>query len=348
VTTSQGRSRLRKLVVVGAVAVLLVAGLTGFRLLRGGGTTFSALFDTTVGLYKGSDVEVLGVSVGSVTAVKPEGSKVRVTMRLDRGRSVAADTGAVIVAPTLVSDRYVQLTKPYTSGAKLRDGATISQTATPVEIDQLYNSLDSIMKDLGPDGANKNGALSRLLQVAAANLQGNGKDINTMIGEFGKATGTLADSGDDLFATIGNLEAINKTLADHNTSVAGVNRQFAQVTQYLADDRDDMAAAVANLGDAMADLDDFINDNRDQLKTSVQKLVGPTQVLVKEKKSLKEAVRTMPLALQDFLSAYDVNSNTIEGRGDLNELSLWSKDGLSARTSTDAPPTLLPGVGGDK
>lgn len=339
-------ARLRNLVVVGAIAVLLVTGLTGFRLLRGGGTTFSALFNTTVGLYKGSAVEVLGVSVGTVTAVKPEGSKVRVTMRLDRGRSVAADTGAVIVAPTLVSDRYVQLTKPYTSGAKLREGATITQTATPVEIDQLYNSLDSIMKDLGPDGANKNGALSRLLQVAAANLQGNGKDINTMIGEFGKATGTLADSGDDLFATIGNLEAINKTLADHNTSVAGVNRQFAQVTQYLAQDRDDMAAAVANLGDAMADLDDFINNNRDQLKTSVQKLVGPTQVLVKEKKSLKEAVRTMPLALQDFLSAYDVNSNTIEGRGDLNELSLWSKDGLSARTSTNAPPTLLPGVGG--
>lgn len=338
----------RVLVPVIVLVVLVGAGFAGVRLMRGGGTTFSALFDSTVGLYKGSDVEILGVPVGSVTAVKPEGDKVRVTMRLDHGQDAAADTAAVIVAPTLVSDRFVQLTKPYTSGKKLADGATITSTATPVEIDKLYQSLDSIAKDLGPEGANRNGALSKLLKVAAANLQGNGKGINTMISEFGKATGTLADSGDDLFATIGNLESINKVLADHDTSVAGINRQFAAVTQELADDRDDMAAAVANLGDAMADLDGFIKDNREQLRGSVKKLVGPTQVLVKQQKSLREAVRTIPLALQDFLQAYDVNSNTISGRADLNELSLWAKDGLSGRTSKNAPPTIIPGMGDDQ
>ena len=330
------------------VVVLACVAFGGLKLMRSGGTTFSALFDSTVGLYKGSDVEILGVPVGTVTAVKPEGDKVRVSMHLDRGQSAAADTAAVIVAPTLVSDRYVQLTKPYTSGKRLASGATITQTAVPVEIDKLYQSLDSIAKDLGPDGANKNGALSRLLKVAAANLKGNGTGINTMINEFGKATGTLADSGDDLFATIGNLESINSTLAQHDTSVAGINRQFAAVTQELAGDRDDMAAAVANLGDAMADLDGFIKDNRDQLHSSVKKLIGPTQVLVKQKKSLQEAVKLIPLALQDFLQAYDVDSNTVEGRADLNELSLWAKDGLSARTSSNAPPTLLPGLGADE
>ncbi|WGL53044.1 MCE family protein [Nocardioides sp. BP30] len=339
---------MRRIIVPLIVVALLAVGVTGLRLMRGGGTTFSALFDSTVGLYRGSDVEILGVPVGTVTAVEPTGDKVRVTMRLDRGQKVAADTAAVIIAPTLVSDRYVQLTTPYTSGKRLASGATITRTAVPVEVDKLYQSLDSIAKDLGPDGANKNGALSRLLQVAAANLQGNGKDINTMIGEFGKATGTLADSGDDLFATIGNLESINKVLAQHDTSVAGINRQFAAVTDELAGDRDDMAAAVANLGDAMADLDGFIKDNRDQLKASVQKLVGPTQVLVNQKKSLREAVKLIPLALQDFLQAYDVTSNTIEGRADLNELSLWAKDGLSGRTSANAPPTLIPGLGDDR
>ena len=166
--TAPRARRVRNLTLLVAVAALLVVGLTGARMLRSGGTQFSALFNTTVGLYKGSDVQVLGVTVGSVTGVKPEGDKVRVTMRLDHGQAAAADTGAVIVAPTLVSDRYVQLTTPYTSGAKLRDGATITHTATPVEIDQLYSSLDSIAKDLGPDGANKNGALSRLLKVAGS------------------------------------------------------------------------------------------------------------------------------------------------------------------------------------
>ncbi|WP_278257026.1 MlaD family protein [Nocardioides convexus] len=53
-------------------------------------------------------MQVLGVPVGRVTKVEPVGEKVRVSMELDKGEKVAADTGAVIVAPTLVSDRYVQ------------------------------------------------------------------------------------------------------------------------------------------------------------------------------------------------------------------------------------------------
>ncbi|MEX0426188.1 MCE family protein [Nocardioides sp. DS6] len=336
---------LRRLLVAAVVVVVVgVAGSAVASAYRGNTTTFSALFNSTIGLYPGSDVEILGVSIGHVTKVEPEGAKVRVTMELDHGQAAAADTAAVVVAPTLVSDRYVQLTKPYTSGRKLADGAVITATAVPAEIDDLYDSLDDLTKQLGPDGANKTGALSRFLSVAADNLQGNGTDINTMINQFGKATGTLADSGDDLFATIGNLEKISSTLEQHDSSVAGVNKQLATVSKYLADDRTDMAAAVRNLSGAMADLQSFIKDNRSKLQTSVTNLQGPTQVLVKEKQALAETVQTIPLALQNFLAAYDAGSNTISGRGDLNELTLWSKDGLTAATSDSAPPTLVPGV----
>ncbi|WP_370618385.1 MCE family protein [Mumia sp. Pv 4-285] len=335
---------------IGAV-VIAALGLSGFasdRVLAAGGTDVTALFDSTVGLYPGSDVQVLGVPVGTVTAVEPEDGKVRVTMTLDRGQSVAADTAAVIVAPTLVSDRYVQLTEPYTGGEALESGAVIKKTAVPVEIDDLYASLNDVGQQLGPDGANKNGALSRLLDVAAENLDGQGADLNTMISEFGKATGTLSNSDEDLFATIANLKSFNDMLVENDQSVADVNRQFASVSDYLAEDREQMAEAVKNLGDAMVILDDFIKDNRDNLKTSVDNLKGPTQVLVNQRKSLDEAVRTIPLALQNFLKAYNVQTNTVDGRGNLNEVSLWSTNGLDAQTSDAAPPVLLPGLGEDR
>jgi len=331
-------------IVVVAIVFVAVAGAALASAALASHTTFSALFTSTVGLYPGSDVQILGVTVGHVTQVDPDGAKVRVTMQLDHGQAAAADTGAVIIAPTLVSDRYVQLTTPYTSGAKLGDGAVITKTAVPAEIDDLYNSLDDLTKELGPDGANKTGALSRFLTVAAANLRGNGTDINTMINQFGKATGTLADSGDDLFATIGNLQQISSTLEQHDAAVSGVNSQLATVSRYLAADRTDMRAAVRNLAGAMADLQSFIKDNRKQLTASVENLQGPTQVLVNEKRALADTIRTIPLALQDFVGAYDPGSNTVDGRGDLNELTLWSKDGLNARSSADAPPTLLPSV----
>ncbi|MFC6151024.1 MULTISPECIES: MCE family protein [Mumia] len=333
--------------VIGAV-IIAALGLSGFasdRVLAAGGTEVSALFESTVGLYPGSDVQVLGVPVGTVTAVEPEAGKVRVSMKLDRGQDVGAESAAVIVAPTLVSDRYVQLTEPYTGGAKLESGAVIEKTAVPVEIDDLYASLNDVGQQLGPDGANKNGALSRLLDVAAKNLDGQGADLNTMIAEFGKATGTLSNSDDDLFATIANLKSFNDMLVENDQSVADVNRQFASVSDYLAEDREQMAEAVENLGDAMVILDDFIKDNRANLKTSVDNLKGPTQVLVNQRKSLDEAVRTIPLALQNFLTAYNVQTNTVDGRGNLNEVSLWSTNGLDAKSSDDAPPVLLPGLG---
>lgn len=335
--------------VVGLVALAVLGGgaAAGRELLERDGTRVDALFESTVGLYPGSDVQVLGVPVGTVTAVEPEGDAVRVSMQLDPGRRVAADTRAVIVAPTMVSDRYVQLTAPYVDGPALESGAEIGldETAVPVEIDELYGSLDDLGRTLGPDGANADGALSDLLTTAAENLDGQGAGINTMIREFAKASGTLADSDEAFFATLGNLQELSTMLVAHDDAVAHVNRQFAAVTDYLAQDRDDLALAVGNLGEALAVVDDFIRENRGHLRTSVRNLTGPTRVLQQQKRALAETVRLVPLVLQNFLAAYDVGTGTLNGRGNLNELTLWSTDGLSGRTSEDAPPTLLPGTG---
>src|SRR3546814_3340937 len=195
-----------------ALAALLVIAAAAFAINRWvldeDRTEVVALFDSTVGLYPGSDVQVLGVPVGTVTTVEPKDDHVRVTMELDPGQQIAADTGAVLVAPTLVSDRFVQLTKAYDGGDKLVSGTVLAaeRTAVPVEIDQLYQSLQDVSTKLGPEGANKNGALSDLLQVAADNLDGQGRDLNVMLEEFSKATATLSDTGGDFFSVVSTAQ----------------------------------------------------------------------------------------------------------------------------------------------
>lgn len=334
------RSRTVRTLGIFAVVLLAVAAVMVVKNVRDANSVhFDALFDSTVGLYEGSDVQVLGVPVGVVTDVKPEGGHVRVSMRLDHGQNIASNTDAVVVAPTLVSDRYVQLTEPYTGGQKLADGSTISQdrTAVPVEIDEMYESLNDLGQKLGPNGANENGALSDLLDVAAENLDGQGGKLNRMLGEFGKATKTLSDSDDDLFATVANLKEFNDMLVSNDRTLADVNRKFASVSNYLAEDREDLADAVSNLGGALADVEDFIHDNRSELKSSVDNLLAPTRVLVDQKNSLEESVRTIPLLLQNFMNAYNKNTGTLDGRGNLNELTVWS----------DGPPTMFDDKGGD-
>lgn len=340
-------TRVRWIAIATGIALVVTAAVVGMRLLRTQ-TEFTAEFAAAVGLYPGSDVQILGVPVGVVTAVEPRGEGVRVRMRLDDGQKVARGTGAVVVAPTLVSDRYVQLTEPWTGGAALEDGAHIEQTAVPVEIDEMYESLVDVGTALGPNGANRDGALSAFLEAMAANLDGQGADINTMLAEFSEASATIDGFDGDFFETVRHLDTLNSTLLANDTGVAGANRQLAVVSRYLADDRENLSAAILELGEAMALLEGFIKDNRAALRKSVDGLHGPTQVLVNQRRSIDEAVRTIPLALQNFLLAYDARTNTVSGRGNLNELTVWSNDGKSARTSDDAPPLLLPGMDGEE
>lgn len=339
--------RIRWTAVVVGLALVVAGAVAGVRMLRTT-TEVTAEFDAAVGLYPGSDVQVLGVPVGRVVAVDPVGDRVRVRMEIDEGRKVAAETGAVIVAPTLVSDRYVQLTEPWVGGESLEDGDTITKTAVPVEIDDMYESLADIGRQLGPDGANREGALSDFLQVLAKNLDGQGAGLNRMLTEFSKASATVSGFDDDFFATVSSLDTLNSTLLAHDAGVSGANEQLAVVARYLAEDRTNLSSAITELGEAMALLEGFVKDNRAAIQESVEGLQGPTRVLVNQRKSLEEAVRTIPLALQNFINGYDPGSNTLSGRGNLNELTLWSKDGKSARTSGDAPPLLLPGVDGEE
>lgn len=339
------RSRIRWIAIATGLALVVTGVVVGLRLLRDT-TEFTAEFDAAVGLYPGSDVQILGVPVGVVTAVEPRGDGVLVTIELDEGQKVAKDTGAVVVAPTLVSDRYVQLTEPWDGGPALKDGATIAKTAVPVEIDEMYESLVDVSDAMGPDGANRDGALSAFLTTLAKNLDGQGADINTMLSEFSDASATIDGFDQDFFDTVRHLDTLNTTLLKNDTGVLGANKQLALVARYLAEDRENMSAAILELGDAMALLEGFVHDNRAALKKSVDGLLGPTRVLVNQRKSIDEAVRTIPLALQNFLRAYDPASNTMSGRGNLNELTVWSEDGKTARSSADAPPVMLPGIDG--
>jgi len=305
------------------VAAVLVAG--GVLVYRGThrGTQVTAYFTETVGVYPGSGVRVLGVPVGTVDSVQPEGTQVKVTMTISHGVAIPAGADAVVAAPSVVADRYVQLTPAYTGGPRLADGAVIplARTATPVEVDQLYASLDQLANALGPRGVNKNGALSGLVKTGAANLAGNGGDLHAMITEFSGLNRTLGGSSGNLAATLTSLERFTAMLKDNNGQVSQAERQLSQVSSFLASDRADLSGAVTELATALGQVKSFIGGNRALIKSNVSKLASITSVLVKERASLAEALDTAPLDADDLVGAYDASTGTLNGRDDLLELS---------------------------
>lgn len=278
--------------------------------------TLSATFERTVGLYVESDVRVLGVKIGKVTAIEPAGDRVRVEMEYDEKYDVPADAKAVVVAPSIVSDRYVQLTPVYTGGEVLEDGAELSgdRTAVPVELDEIYASLDKLNLALGPKGANKDGALSDLLSVGARNLDGNGALLNATLKDFSRLVSTVNDSRDDLFGTVANLQDFTTTIASSDGTVRAFNRDLAQVAEQLEGEREDLARAVRELSVALGEVASFVRENKDDLTGSISDLAVVTGVLVKQRIALEEFLDVSPTALSNLQLAYNPSTGTLDTR----------------------------------
>jgi phospholipid/cholesterol/gamma-HCH transport system substrate-binding protein len=325
------------------VAAALVIGGALIYLTGHQGKQVTAYFTETIGIYPGSDVRVLGVKIGTVDAVRPRGSQVQVTMTLDHAAEVPASARAVVIAPSVVADRYIQLTPAYTGGPRLVSGAVIpaSRTAVPAEVDQVYASLQKLATALGPAGANSRGALSSLIKTGAANLSGNGTALHNMLNEYSGLTKTLGGSASNLAATIAYLQQFTTTLKDSNGQVRQAEQQLADVSGFLAGDRQQLAAALHDLSVALGQVQSFIGSNRALIKSNVTKLATITQLLVNERASLAEALDTAPLAADNLLNAYDAAHRTLDGRGDLNEFSMGPAGrGLTAATSPQgAAPT---------
>jgi phospholipid/cholesterol/gamma-HCH transport system substrate-binding protein len=314
------RARWRRLavalVVIGALAAVVTVVV-----LRSQVPTrrLVAHFTATVGVHVGSDVRVLGVKVGEVVAMRPEGTTVRVEMRYDTRYPIPADADAVVIPPSVVSDRYIQLTPAYASGAQLADGADLpsSRTAVPLEIDDVYRSLNQFNQALGPSGANADGALSNLVATGAANLNGNGQNLSGTLNGLSQVLGTLADGRDDLFGTVADLQKFVTALAQSDQQVRLFNSQLAAVAQQLAGEREDLAAALRSLGIALGDVASFVRDNRDELKSNVDALTDITNLLVRQQQSIIEVLNVAPLALSNLDLAYNPRSGTLDTRDDV-------------------------------
>jgi phospholipid/cholesterol/gamma-HCH transport system substrate-binding protein len=283
--------------------------------------SLTAYFPRTVALYPGSEVRVLGVPIGQVDSVHPEGDRVRVEMSYEARYDVPADAKAVIVSPAMVGDRFVQLTPVYRSGPTLSDDAVLGleRTATPVELDEIYQSLDNLSVALGPQGANREGALNNLLESQAANLDGNGELMRRTLRDLGAFTGTLSNNKDELFATVRQLNRFTTMLARNDRTIRGFNTDLAKVADVLRGERRDLALALDNLGTALGAVSTFVEENREHLRQNVKGLRELTQVLVDQRDSLVEILDVAPLALNNLFLTYNPNTGTLDTRANPGE-----------------------------
>ncbi|MEO5653045.1 MAG: MCE family protein [Marmoricola sp.] len=302
---------------IAIAAVLVLFAATFFALHTSTKSrTVNAYFDRTVSIYEGSELRVMGVRIGTVTAVVPEGDRVRVAMEYDDEYKLPADAKAAIITPTLTADRFVQLAPAYTKGPVLADGAKIDlpDTGTPVELDRIYQSLSDLTQALGPNGANRNGALDDLLSAGNKALAGNGKLGNQTLLNLSAAVQVFGDNSGPLFNSVTNLSQLTDTLAANDKFVDSFMGDLASVSTQLSGERGNLQSALAALARAVGIVRSFVHDNKSMVEKDVRQLTEVVGVLAKQKESLDTIARLGALGLGNLALAYDVKSGTIGSR----------------------------------
>lgn len=283
---------------------------TIFALIVGGGywfvfgrsdrsTTVHAEFGYINGIYPGSKVTVLGVPVGQVLSVTPQGATVRVTLSVPGDVALPADVGAYVLSPALISDRSVELAPAYSGvGDRLADGAVIpvERSHAPITFDSMLGSISTLTAALGP----QEGDVGDVLARGAAQWQGQGAQFNEAFANLSRATGVLGGRSEDIAAAVTNLTTVMDAFNSRQVSLTEMVDSLGALGQEWAEQDVDISASLVDLKTVLDEVDSFVSTNGDDLGTIAANLNAVGDVLAAKQPELAEFMDLVPLMMQNL------------------------------------------------
>jgi phospholipid/cholesterol/gamma-HCH transport system substrate-binding protein len=284
-------------------------------LTRAHKNTVIGYFANSNGVFTGDEVRILGVRVGNIDKIEPQPDRVKITFSYDDKYQVPANAEAVILSPSLVTARAIQLTPAYTDGAVMSDGAVIPEqrTAVPVEWDDLRAQLQKLTDALQPTEPGGVSTLGAFINTTADNLRGQGANIRDTVIKLSQALSVLGDHSGDVFSTVKNLSIVVSALQSSTDLMRQLNRNLAAVTSLLASDPQAIATAVNDVNAAAGQVQTFVSDNREALGTTSDKLASVSSALMASLDDIKQLLHIAPTAFANFNNIYQPAQGSITG-----------------------------------
>lgn len=311
--SSTWRSRLRNAALITMVVMLGVGAYLVWP--RPIPLQIQAYFPSAVGLYPGDEVKVAGVPVGTIDSIEPSPEHTTVRMSVGGEVHIPANAQALLVAPNLVSARFIELTPVYADGAVMASGSVIGvdRTAVPVEWDDVKEQLTQLSAQLGPQPGSLQGPLTSFVNQAADTFDGNGDSFRQAVRELSQTAGRLGDSRTDLLGTVKNLHTLVDALSNSNEEIVAFSSHVASVSQVLADSSTDLDASLDTLNHALTDIRGFLKDNNETLVAQVDKLTTFTTLLNDHGEDIEQILHVAPHALQNFYNIYNPAQGSVSG-----------------------------------
>lgn len=294
-----GRPPRKSVIVTVVVVAALAVAFGGWQLFdKLTNNVVVAYFAQANSLYPGDDVAIMGVPVGSIDKVEPAGDKMKVTFHFPTKYKVPADVSAVIMNPSLVASRNIQLEPPYNGGPILTNNAVIpiERTQVPVEWDDLRDSISKTVTALGPTPQQPKGPIGDTLESLANGLAGKGDAIGKTLDTLSTSLSALNDSRGETFAIVGGLATFLNALQINEQQLISLNDNLSQLTNSLTPNDHEVADTVRQVNVLLPVLRKFLDENGQVLTTDVNNLSTATTPLAQpeQQKNLENFLHVFP------------------------------------------------------
>ncbi|WP_106397824.1 MCE family protein [Actinocorallia populi] len=256
-----------------------------------------AAFDDVGGLVANDLVKVAGAPVGKVTGVEVVRGRAEVTMLVDRGVRLPADSTAEVRWRNLMGQRMIYLVPGNTrSGRWLEHRSRIVSTKAVVDLGEIVNTLGPLTGNLDPEQLNK------ILQAVAEMLEGNTENMNLMTVNLQHVVQTFADRKDQLTSILDSYSSLTSVAVRRDAQIEQVIDDLVAISEAFAGNTDLLGSASGELAQVSRTLDKVISGNQRELDRAITNLDRLAQGTADNADRLAQVVQGLPPALRSLFT----------------------------------------------
>jgi phospholipid/cholesterol/gamma-HCH transport system substrate-binding protein len=271
-----------------------------------GTTDYSAYFAEAGGIKPGSDVRVSGMSVGRVSKVKLEGTKVLVDFTVRDGVELGDRTEASIKTETVLGNKMLEIT-PRGDG-RLEGTIPLERTKSPYDLPTALGDLTTTISALDTT------QLSSALTTLADTFKETPPDLRIALEGVARFSDTLNIRDAQLRSLLADANKVTAVLGKRSDQIASLVVNTNALLSEILSQRDSVDALMNNLTAVSAQISGLVADNRATLKPALDKVNGVLGILDNRKQELQ---RTLYL-----LRRYAMSFGEVLGAGPFFKASL--------------------------
>ena len=279
-----------------------------------GSYVIQAQLPDVVTIQQNTRVRVADVNVGNVTKIEVQDWHALVTMRIDGGVHLPANSTAKVGTTSLLGGMHIELASPTDQPpqGELGNGSVIplSSAGTYPTTEQTLASVSILLNGGGL------GQLQEINQAFAKAMEGREADLRSLLSQLDLFIAQLNEQTDDIITASENLNSLVGQVAANDETVDKALTTIPQALAVLADSRQKIADAVDALGKFSAIATDTVNQTKEVVRGEPSQHGAGAAGVGERRARLTKGL--------DFLSTYPWVKSTIPNwfRGDFANITL--------------------------